>query len=189
MLRDDVKPSEGSHVSVLFSVPFLSLFCSFPPLSPSFLSLSFRVLSCPFFAPFRPLSSSFVLFVFYLSFFCFSTEGLRWRQEVGPLRGGQTPAARSSIAECVCSGADAASPEIARVAIGCRVMEFVQPFRLRRSLDEEQGTISTSSQPVLWRTDESNAICQCEGAVAWAVPPPVSRRQVCPESPLAAGFC
>ncbi|CAB1114725.1 unnamed protein product [Ectocarpus sp. CCAP 1310/34] len=44
-------------------------------------------------------------------------------------------------------------------------------------IDAEFGTISASAQPVLWTTDEKNAICQCEGAVPWAAPPPASRRQ------------
>ncbi|CAM9972397.1 unnamed protein product [Ectocarpus sp. 12 AP-2014] len=45
------------------------------------------------------------------------------------------------------------------------------------SIDAEFGTVSASAQPVLWTTDEKNAICQCEGAVPWAAPPPASRRQ------------
>lgn len=50
---------------------------------------------------------------------------------------------------------------------------FVPPI----SLDAEYGTVSTSAQPVLWKTDERNSICHCEGAVPWAAPPPASRRQ------------
>lgn len=46
------------------------------------------------------------------------------------------------------------------------------------SLDGELGTVSASAKPVLWATDETNAICHCEGAVPWATPAPASRQQV-----------
>lgn len=59
----------------------------------------------------------------------------------------------------------------------CAALCHVRVVLVFGSLDAEYGTVSASAHPVMWTTDERNAICHCEGAVPWAAPPPASRRQ------------